>query len=136
MSVYHLDTNAVIALIKRSLRVRAHYDSAVKGGAMLSISSIVLHELWFGVHKSAKPQSNALGIADLLSGPINVLTFDDQDAERAGEVRATLARIGKPIGPLDVLIAGQAHRHGATMVTNNTREFERVPGLNLEDWSK
>lgn len=72
---------------------------------------------------------------NLLSGPISVLPFDPEDGKEAGHIRAILERAGIPIGPYDVLIAAQATRRGATLVTSNTAEFARIPQLNLEDWT-
>ena len=68
--------------------------------------------------------------------PLSPLPFDEEDAAQSAGLRAILETAGTPIGPYDVLIAGQSLRHGATLVTANTREFARVPGLNVEDWAK
>jgi tRNA(fMet)-specific endonuclease VapC len=70
-----------------------------------------------------------------LLGPIEVLPFEPADAEEAGDIRAALERAGTPIGPYDVLVAAQARRRDALLVTANEREFARVPGLKLEDWA-
>ena len=67
---------------------------------------------------------------------LEVLPFDTKAAYHFGQIRATLYRLGKPIGPYDMMIAGQARALGLTLVTNNVKEFERVPGLLLEDWSQ
>ena len=67
--------------------------------------------------------------------PISILPLEPEDAEEAGEIRAALERAGTPIGPYDVLIAGQARRRDALLVTANSREFARVPGLKTEDWA-
>jgi tRNA(fMet)-specific endonuclease VapC len=131
-----LDTNAVIVAINdRTSRVRARLDQSLRGGVAVNVSSIVLFELWYGVSKSSRRQQNAGTIADFLAGPVRVLNFDAEDACEAGEVRAALERAGTPIGPYDVLIAAQARRRGATLVTANVREFARVPGLKTEDWA-
>ena len=74
-------------------------------------------------------------MAAFLAGPVQVLNFDVGDAEEAGDIRAALERAGTPIGPYDVLIAAQARRRGATLVTSNEREFARVRGLKTEDWT-
>lgn len=66
---------------------------------------------------------------------MEVLRFDEEDAAEAGEIRVLLERAGEPIGPYDILIAAQARRRGATLVTFNRREFARVPGLTITDWS-
>jgi tRNA(fMet)-specific endonuclease VapC len=70
-----------------------------------------------------------------MAGPIRLLEFDEEDAREAGEIRALLERKGTPIGPYDVIIAAQARRRGALLVTANEREFARVPGLKTEDWA-
>jgi tRNA(fMet)-specific endonuclease VapC len=101
--------------------------------AHVAISSIVAHELYYGAFKSARSQHNP-GLVDALQFP--VLEFDREDARQAGAIRALLAGQGKPIGPYDALIAGQALARNLTLVTSNLREFERVPGLALEDWQK
>jgi tRNA(fMet)-specific endonuclease VapC len=70
-----------------------------------------------------------------VSSPVQVLTFDAMDAQEAGDIRARLRRAGTPIGPDDILIAAQARRRNALLVTANTREFAQVPGLRIEDWA-
>jgi tRNA(fMet)-specific endonuclease VapC len=131
-----LDTNAVIvALNNRSSPVRARIDAAIGLGRTLAISPIVLFELRYGAAKSARPDRNAQRIADFLAGPIAVLPFEPADAEEAGNIRAALERAGTPIGPYDVLVAAQARRRDALLVTANEREYARVPGLKIEDWA-
>jgi tRNA(fMet)-specific endonuclease VapC len=130
-----LDTNAVIAVLNdRASPVRTRIDAAVGRGSALAISAIVLFELRYGVAKSARPERNAQRIADFLAGPIEVLPFEPEDADEAGEIRAMLERAGTPIGPYDVLVAAQARRRDALLVTANAREFIRVPRLKFEDW--
>jgi tRNA(fMet)-specific endonuclease VapC len=104
-------------------------------GDSIYISSIVLFELWYGVSRSARPYSNAAGLEDLLARGVEVLPFLGKDATYAGRIRDGLERIKQPIGPYDTLIAGQAVARGLTLVTANTREFARVPGLVWEDWA-
>jgi len=134
---YLLDTNACIALNKGTpAAVRARFAAAVRGGAKVWVSAVVLHELWYGVAKSARPKENAEDLATFLAGAVQVLAFAADDARAAGEVRALLERIGKPIGAYDLLIAGQALSRGLTLVTANVREFARVKGLRWEDWGK
>jgi tRNA(fMet)-specific endonuclease VapC len=131
-----LDTNAVIAILNnRTSLVRARIDAAIGLGGTLAISSIVLFELRYGAAKSARPERNAQRIADFLSGPIEVLPFEAMDADEAGDIRAALERAGTPIGPYDVLVAAQARRRDALLVTANEREFARVPRLKFEDWA-
>ncbi len=131
-----LDTNAVILLINNpNTPARIRFDQAVRSGDQVAVSAVVLFELWYGVAKSRRRQYNADTIADFLAGPIQLLSFDAEDAREAGDIRAALERSGKPIGPYDVLIAAQARRRGATLVTANRREFARVPGLKTENWA-
>ena len=91
----------------------------------------VAHELFYGAFKSRREGRN-LDRLDAMRFP--VIDFDRDDARQAGLVRAELAARGTPIGPYDVLIAGQALARNLTLVTRNTREFSRVPELRVEDW--
>jgi len=95
----------------------------------------VLYELWYGVARSGRRRENAERLRVFLSGNIDVVPFSEEDAVAAGELRATLEAAGTPIGPYDVLIAGQALRSGATLVTANVSEFARVQGLAWQDWT-
>jgi tRNA(fMet)-specific endonuclease VapC len=134
---YLLDTNACIALNKgEPVSVRARFAKAVHAGARVWVSAVVLYELWYGVAKSARPEENAEDLTTFLTGPVQVLGFEEEDARAAGHVRASLERIGKPIGAYDLLIAGQALHHKLTLVTANTKEFARIKGLLWEDWGK
>jgi tRNA(fMet)-specific endonuclease VapC len=131
-----LDTNAVIAALnERTSPVLARMETAIASGDTLAISSIVLFELRYGAAKSARPDRNARRIADFLAGPIEVLAFEQADAEEAGDIRAALERAGFPIAPYDVLVAAQARRRDALLATANVREFARVPRLKFEDWA-
>jgi tRNA(fMet)-specific endonuclease VapC len=133
---YVLDTNACIALINgSSVTVRSRLKRTLGDGGVVCVSAVVLHELWYGVSKSVRRDYNTERVQTFLSGPIEILHFDDADARAAGEVRALLEQAGTPIGAYDVLIAGQAVRRGITLVTANAREFERVDGLMWEDWA-
>jgi tRNA(fMet)-specific endonuclease VapC len=87
--------------------------------------------LFYGAFKSRRRAHN-IALIDAL--PLEVIAFDREDARRAGEVRAALAASGQPIGPYDVLIAGQALARGLVLVTHNTGGFGRIPGLVVEDW--
>jgi tRNA(fMet)-specific endonuclease VapC len=104
-------------------------------GRPLAVSSIVLFELRYGIARSDRQARNADLLDALLEGGIASLPFDSEDAIGAGELRVELERAGQPIGPYDLLIAAQALRHNATLVTANTAEFSRVPGLSIEDWT-
>jgi tRNA(fMet)-specific endonuclease VapC len=132
-----LDTNAVIAVLNDPASpVRARLDGAIGRGGGLALSSVVLFELRYGASKSARPERNMRRVADFLTGPIEVLHFESEDAEEAGDIRADLERKGTPIGPYDLLIAAQARRRNALLVTANGCEFWRVPGLRFEDWGQ
>lgn len=135
--IYHLDTNTVIAVVNNRPTVsRERYEIVRAGNDPVFISSIVLFELTYGTAKSQRQRQNAQALATFLLGGVTVLPFDEQDAEAAGTLRASLESAGKPIGPFDLLIAGQAVRRKATLVTANAREFGRVTGLICEDWTK
>src|SRR5215831_18670154 len=131
-----LDTNAVISMLNdRDSPVRRRIAEAIGEGGTFAVSVVVLFELRYGAAKSARPERNAQRIDDFLAGPVEVLPFMPEDAQEAGDVRAALEHAGTPIGPYDMLIAAQARRHGALLVTANTREFARVPRLRCEDWA-
>jgi tRNA(fMet)-specific endonuclease VapC len=129
---FMLDTNVCVDLIRgRASRLfhrlrRCRVDE-------VAISSITLAELQYGAAKSARPARHAMLLAEFCA-PLAILSFDDQAAEIYGTVRATLERKGTPIGPLDTLIASHAMSVGATLVTNNEREFRRVTGLQVENF--
>ena len=129
-----LDTNAVISLVTaRSDALLRRVEAAEPG--TLAISSVVAHELYFGAYRSGKIEFN-LATLRLLFADLVILDLDREDARTAGEIRAALAKQGTPIGPYDVLIAGQARARGLALVTNNISEFQRVTGLEIEDWTQ
>ena len=130
---YMLDTNIVIYTIKNRPQIvreafKAHYGQ-------MCISSVTLSELVYGAEKSAAPTRN-LADVEGFAARLEVLDFDPQAASHSGELRAELAKAGAPIGPYDQMIAGHARSRGLILVTNNEKEFERVPGLRLENWAK
>ena len=102
--------------------------------ATVGISSITLSELEYGVSKSSRPEQNKLALLEFLA-PLEVLPYDDAAAARYGPIRALLESQGRPIGPLDTLIAAHALALGCTLVTNNEREFSRIPSLAVENWA-
>lgn len=126
---YLLDTNAVVAMLlgKASVARRARIERVDD----LLLSTVVLHELYFGAYAGEQTHRTLTRIDGLR---LPILPFDDLDARCAAEIRAMLRRAGTPIGPLDTLIAGQALARGLTLVTRNTREFLRVPDLRVENW--
>ena len=128
---FSLDTNAVIAVLRDpggnvAQRLRRQVPADV------AVSAVVLHELYWGAYRSTRVEHN-LAQVDALAFP--VLDLDLDDAREAGRLRAELAAVGLPIGGYDLLIAGQARARGLIVVTANTREFERVAGLSVEDWA-
>jgi len=134
---YLLDTNACIATINgKPAKVRARLQNEIAAGARIFVSSITLFELWYGVGKSARQDFNRNRLGTFLSGPLAVLSFEDEDSRVAGSVRAALEAVGKPIGAYDLLVAGQAVRHQLTLVTSNISEFSRIKDLDWEDWAK
>ena len=133
---YLLDTNACIALINGSpTAVRRRFQRAIAKEATVLVSSVVAFELWYGVAKSQRKEANTRRLQAFLAGPLEWTLLDEEDAREAGTVRAELEIAGRPIGAYDVLIAGQARRRGATLVTANVSEFERVARLKWEDWA-
>lgn len=133
---YLLDTNVCIALINgTSKKIRARFIQAERRKAQLTTSSIVAHELWYGVAKSQLIADNARALAAFLSRDVELLDYSEGDARAAGEIRAELERQGQRIGEYDTLIAGQAFCRNLILVTSNTREFARVKGLVVEDWT-
>lgn len=133
----HLDTNVAIALLNgRPHQVRPRFDAAREAGVPLGLSSIVYHELMYGAAASARRHDNEEKIALFIAaGRIALIGFGEADAAEAADLRAYLRRQGTPIGPYDVLIAAQARRAGRVLVTANTGEFARVPGLQVLDWA-
>lgn len=133
--MYLLDTNTCIAVIHGApARVGRQFEAQARGGAELCASAVTLFELRYGIEKSARRELNERQLERFLAGAIRLLSFGERDAARAGEIRATLERLGTPIGPFDTLIAGQALARGLVLVTHNLREFGRVDGLRVEDW--
>ncbi|MCD0423417.1 MAG: type II toxin-antitoxin system VapC family toxin [Rhodopseudomonas sp.] len=132
-----LDTNVIVDLLrKRSPRLRDRFIDACASDSALAISSIVLFELRFGAHNSQRPEANMRALEAFLDDTgITVVTFNAADAAQAAEIRAGLSQAGALIGPYDILIAAQARARGAILVTANRREFERVPGLMVTDWT-
>jgi tRNA(fMet)-specific endonuclease VapC len=129
-----LDTNTIIAVLKgEPPHLINRFDHEVPQG-ILAISTVVLFELDYGIAHSVRREKNAARLRHFLKAPIEILPFDRDDAHEAGEIRAQLRRAGTPIGPYDILIAAQARRRGAVLVTANIGEFSRVPGLATENW--
>jgi len=127
-----LDTNICIYIIKKKpiqvinkLRTFTISD--------IGISSITLSELEYGIAKSSRPDQNREALNNFLA-PLEIIPYDDRAASLYGDIRAYLEKIGQPIGSMDMLIAAHARSLAVTLVTNNSREFERIPQLQLENW--
>ena len=132
MTRYLLDTNAVIGVLKDvdsplARRVRQHHPLEI------AVSSIVAHELFYGAFKSQRAEQNVARVDSLR---FEVLAFDREDARQAGAIRARLALAGQPIGPYDVLIAGQAMARQLVLVTRNIGAFQRIAGVRVEGWQR
>jgi tRNA(fMet)-specific endonuclease VapC len=127
-----LDTNICIYIIKKKPQgvLKKLAEHAVSD---VGISSITVAELLYGVEKSALPDKNLEALDEFLS-PFEILPFDDRAAEAYGRIRTVLERKGTPIGSLDMLIAAHALSLGVTLVTNNAKEFKRVPHLQVANW--
>jgi tRNA(fMet)-specific endonuclease VapC len=124
-----LDSNAVIALVAKNAKLlrRVSYHSTMDFG----LPAIVAHELYFGSFRSRRVAEN-LAQVDALE--FELVALDREDARQAAAIRAELAMSGSPIGPYDVLIAGQAKSRDLTLISRNVGEFSRVAGLRVENW--
>jgi len=133
MLKYLLDTNIVIYTMKnRPEQVKRRFK---QHHGRMGISTVTLGELVFGAEHSQQVERNLADIEAMIAR-LEVLPFDNKAAYHFGQIRATLYRIGQPIGPYDMMIAAHARASGLNLITNNVKEFERVPGLLLEDWSR
>jgi len=131
MLTYLLDTNIVVYVIKRrpvDLLTRFNANAA-----RLAISVITLAELLHGAEKSSRPELNRAAVDDFASR-LDVLDYGPKAAQHYGQIRASLERAGQPIGVNDLHIAAHARSEGLVLVTNNTKEFERVPALQIDNW--
>lgn len=133
MLKYLLDTNIVIYTMKnRPQQVKRRFQ---QHDGRMSISTVTLGELIFGAEHSRQVERNLADI-EAMAARLEVLPFDSKAAYHFGQIRAALYRAGRPIGPYDMMLAGQARSSGLILVTNNVKVFERVPGLLIEDWSQ
>jgi tRNA(fMet)-specific endonuclease VapC len=132
--VFALDTNTVSFLLRGEGRVAERLIEI--DPAKVAIPTVVLHELRYGLLRMSPAAAAARRREHLeqFIGCITILPLDERSAAEAAAIRVELERLGTPIGPFDVLIAGTARAHGATLVTHNTREFGRIEGLVVEDW--
>jgi tRNA(fMet)-specific endonuclease VapC len=134
--VFCLDTNVVIfAINERKPKIVERLHRELAAGTPMIVPAVVMFELEYGCAKSKRLEQSRRALEIFLSAGLDQPAFDIDDAREAGAIRALLEARGQPIGPCDTLIAAQARRRGATLVTLNTREFERVPGLKVADWA-
>lgn len=129
--MFALDANTLIYFFKGIGHVGEHL--AARSPSEIAIPSVALYELEVGIAQSVQPSRRRAQL-DALLAAVAILPFDSAAAKRAAEVSSALRKKGIAIGPMDNLIAGTALAHGATLVTHNTAEFRRVPGLSLADW--
>jgi len=129
--VFALDTNTLVYFFKGLGRVSEHL--LAEAPAEVAIPSVVLYELELGIAQSSQPAKRRKQL-DTLLGVVVVLPFDAEAARSAARIESALRTSGTPIGPRDVLIAGTAVAHRATLITHNMREFRRVHGLSVLDW--
>lgn len=129
-----LDTNICIyALKNKPEAVMRRFREELDAG--ICISAVVLAELEHGIAKSSCPGKSRAALYQFLI-PLEILPFHGSAAVEYGRIRAHLERSGTPIGPLDMLIAAHARAEGLTLVTNNVREFQRVPDLKIANWAE
>jgi tRNA(fMet)-specific endonuclease VapC len=132
MLKYLLDTNILIYTMKnRPAHVRERFN---QHSGQMCISSISLGELVFGAEHSQQVERNLADIETMIA-QLEVLPFGTTEASHFGRIRSDLYRLGQPIGPYDMMIAGHARATGMILVTNNVKEFARVQGLLIENWS-
>lgn len=129
--MYVLDTNILIYFFKGIGNVAQNLLS--KSPKDIGVPAIVLFELEVGIKKSKSPQKRIKQLNDLIS-IVNVLSFGKAEAKASAQIRAQLEKVGTPIGPYDILIAGTALGNQATLVTHNLEEFKRIKNLNVVDW--
>ena len=127
-----LDTDICIYIIKRKPQQIVQRFNTLRPSD-IGISAITVAELEYGAQKSQKPEQNRAALQQFLI-PLEILVFDPQAAQAYGTIRADLERKGQVIGSLDMLIAAQAQSQGIILVTNNVREFSRIPNLRVENW--
>jgi tRNA(fMet)-specific endonuclease VapC len=131
-----LDTNIVIGIVNgRSSALRRRLGEQIRSGTQIGLPVIALFEMRYGIARSTRRAESKRLLDRFLELGIQVLPFEPEDADHAADIRADLEKAGSPIGPFDHLIAAQARRRSAALVTQNTREFERVPGLLVVNWA-
>lgn len=132
--IYMLDTNICIYLIKRRSDELLNRMRVFRTGE-IGVSVVTVAELQYGVSKSQNKERNQAALEAFLL-PLDIADFSFAVTVMYGDIRAHLERQGQPIGPLDTMIAAHALSLDVPLVTNKTKEFERVRGLRVEDWTK
>ena len=131
---YLLDTNICIYIIKKKPEIVLKRFTKFPLGS-IGISTITLAELHFGIRKSSNPEKNLSALNQFII-PLEIIDFDYNATIEYGLIRAQLEKKGTPIGPLDTLIGAHTKSAGLTLVTNNEKEFRRIPNLRIENWTK
>ena len=131
---FMLDTNTCIYVIKRNPPnvIKRFKQTEI---SQIGISSITLSELLYGVSKSSKPEQNKIALMQFVA-PLEILPYDDEAAQYYGDLRTHLEKQGTPIGSLDMLIAAHALSIACTLITNNEKEFIRIPNIKIDNWVK
>lgn len=131
---FMLDTNTCIYIIKRKPPnvIERFRQTEI---SQIGISSITLSELLYGVSKSSKPDQNKIALMQFVT-PLEILPYDDEAAQYYGDLRTHLEKQGTPIGSLDMLIAAHALSIACTLITNNEKEFIRIPNMKIDNWVK
>ena len=129
-----LDTNTCIYIIKRKPPnvIERFKQTEI---SQIGISSITLSELFYGVSKSSKPEQNKIALMQFVA-PLEILSYDDEAAQYYGDLRTHLEKQGTPIGSLDMLIAAHALSIACILITNNEKEFIRIPNIKIDNWVK
>jgi tRNA(fMet)-specific endonuclease VapC len=128
---YMLDTNICIYILAgRAPQLSERFEERA---STICVSTVVLAELWYGVENSQRREANALVLSEFAER-VGVLDFSPLAAQRYGAIRADLRRLGRQVGFHDMMIAAHARSEGLTLVTNNRLEFDRMPGLLVENW--
>jgi tRNA(fMet)-specific endonuclease VapC len=130
---YLVDTNICIYIINKKLPSQLKRLQTF-GPGQLGISTITIAELEYGIHKSRQPDRNRIALASFVL-PFEILDFDRNAASEYGSLRAWQTSHGRTVGVMDLLIAAQARSRGLVLVTNNEREFARIPALKIENWA-
>lgn len=127
-----LDTCTLIHLIRQQ-DLRLIHEFRNRSAKEILVSSITVAEMEFGAAKSVRPEQNRDALYQFLS-PLTMTHFDQKAAGEYGFIRAFLEKEGKPIGAMDMLVAAHAKSLGSAIVTDNTKQFERIPGLSMDNW--